>query len=458
MIADDSTDCNKNVADMPVSRNGAQVVIDVSTEASDTPKSPQHRAIIAGMAAWELWEDLSNAERLGVIFDHYRMPTQWFDESALPVLVAVWRDPVLRGRIKAKFKEIGGSPWDLANAVEDLLPDEPGMQSGATPDQGAVSSAAERPRFTTITAAELFAMNLAPLKWIVQDVLPAGATLFVGKGKDGKSLMAWNLCMAVVSGGVALGRYPVQQGDVLYLALEDGKRRAQKRLFDQMALAKMNKPPEGLEIVPWEAPRVREGFEPALEAWLDAHPLASLVVVDILEKIRPRRTHNGSVYADDYEAIAPLQRIVQERNAALLIVHHSNKSRPDDFRDTASGSMGLIGACDTFWGLRRLGGEANAELKIIGRDVEAQDLALRFEAGFWTVLGDAETVNLNVAHQAILDALTAAGYPLSPKQLAIDLGVNRNTMKSHLHRLEQKGLVLNLGNGHYIPRLMRESE
>lgn len=441
-----------NLSDMHVASNGTHYT-NLHTIGPGAPASPRYRAILAGMEAWEIWEDLSDQERLQVIYDHYA-PPQWFDEQALAVLVAVWRDAALRGRIKAQFKAIGGSPWDLANAVAELMPGRwDASQKSAVSGQAARPSADERPRFKTITAQELFSMVIPPQLWIVQDVLPAGATLFVGRSKDGKSMMAWNICMAVATGGTALGRYPVHQGHVLYLALEDGERRAQKRLKEQMVLANMDAPPEHLEIVPWDVPRMGEGFEPALLTWLDDHLSATLVVVDILEKIRPRRIRNGSVYADDYAAIAPLQHIAQERNVAVLIVHHSNKTKPEDFRDSASGSTGLVGACDTFWALKRMAGDDKADLKIIGRDVDTQDLALRFEAGFWTVVGDVETVNMNAAHQAILDALADAGCPLTPTMLATLLNVNLNTMKSHLRRLEQKGLVVDMGNGHYIHRL-----
>ena len=56
-------------------------------------------------------------------------------------------------------------------------------------------------RFETISAADLLAKVLPPQQWIVPDILPVGATLLAGRGKDGKSLMMWNLCLAVATGG-----------------------------------------------------------------------------------------------------------------------------------------------------------------------------------------------------------------------------------------------------------------
>jgi hypothetical protein len=289
------------------------------------------------------------------------------------------------------------------------------------------------------------------LPWIIPNILPPGATLFTGRGKDGKSLLAWNLCLAVATGGKALGQYDVPEGEALYLCLEDGERRAKKRLMDQMAYMDMEEVPTKLDLVLWESPKVGEGFEEALTTWLDEHPQARLVIVDILERVRPRRTRNGSVYADDYAALAPLQRIAQERNIGVLIIHHSNKTRPEDFRDTANGSMGLIGACDTFWSLQRIAGKADAVLHIIGRDVDAAELALRFADGFWSVLGNAADYRRSKESQEIIDALTTAGKPQTPKELARLLNIPVGTMRVRLKRMLDRSEVLNHGDG-YIPR------
>jgi hypothetical protein len=456
MIADHDDDPNGNLEDMRASCNGTHVATDRDTFDTNTPESPWYRAMKAGLEAWEIWQDMSNAERLDMILT--QMPQQqWYlhdpyTTDNLSTLAAFRSDAKMWGYIKAVFKSKGGNPWDLERAVEQALQEQ---AADAAPH---ARSSTERPRFHIMSAAELYAKSIPPQAWIIQDLLPAGATLFAGRGKDGKSLLAWNLCFAVATGGMALGRYHAEQGNVLYLALEDGERRAQKRLKEQMNHANMRIPPAYLDLVLWEAPRIGEGFEEACLTWLDERAAPRLVVVDILEKIRPRRTRNTGVYADDYAAIAPLQRLAQEHDIGLLIVHHSNKSKPDDFRDTANGSMGLIGACDSFWGLQRIAGEADAVLKIIGQDVDTQELAMRFANGFWSVLGDAATVTMNATYQAILETLTTEARPLTPTTLATMLDLNINTMKSSLKRLVDKGLVVKWGTGHYIPRLPKETE
>src|SRR5215207_462541 len=75
------------------------------------------------------------------------------------------------------------------------------------------------------TAAELMDMELEPIRYIVPGYIAEGLTLLAGKGKIGKSYLLLGTAIAIATGGVAFGTIPVEEGDVLYLALEDNKRR-----------------------------------------------------------------------------------------------------------------------------------------------------------------------------------------------------------------------------------------
>ena len=64
---------------------------------------------------------------------------------------------------------------------------------------------------------------------------PEGCILFAGRPKLGKSWFVLQLGLAVASGDDAFGGFPVNRGDILYLALEDTRRRLQSRAKQLLA-------------------------------------------------------------------------------------------------------------------------------------------------------------------------------------------------------------------------------
>jgi RecA-family ATPase len=74
-------------------------------------------------------------------------------------------------------------------------------------------------------------MTFPPLSWILPNIIPAeGLTILCSKPKFGKSWLVLDLCIACTHDRFTLGKIKPTQGDVLYLALEDSKRRLQRRM------------------------------------------------------------------------------------------------------------------------------------------------------------------------------------------------------------------------------------
>ena len=80
------------------------------------------------------------------------------------------------------------------------------------------------------TATSLQFMTFAALKYIVPDLIVEGCVLLAGKPKAGKSWFVLDIGLAVACGGYRLGDKKCEQGDVLYLALEEADRRLQRRI------------------------------------------------------------------------------------------------------------------------------------------------------------------------------------------------------------------------------------
>jgi hypothetical protein len=299
----------------------------------------------------------------------------------------------------------------------------------------------------TITAVELMNLELPPVRWAVPGLIPEGVTLLCGKPKLGKSWMALGIAIATATGGVALGSRHVDQGEVLYLALEDSHRRMEKRMGK---LLRGGAAPPKFHLAT-KCPRLDEGGVEALERWLEDHADARLIVVDILKKVRPRVGGNRSVYDADYEALEELVPLAAEHGVAILVVHHLRKLDADDPLDTISGSTGLSGGVDGVLVLKRDRGRADAYLHVDGRDIEEPtELALRWDAEVagWTIAGDAEEYRSAELRTAITRVLENNDEPMTPTEVAEALGKSANTVKQRMWTMSRDGQLLN-SNGRY---------
>src|SRR6266849_5826279 len=91
--------------------------------------SPEYRAIKASLDAYEMWEAMSNEERLEMILDRYP-PFQWIEEQQLPTIALFQHDAIKWGRIRAKGKDCGVDVWDLEKAVDAFLKDQQTTREG----------------------------------------------------------------------------------------------------------------------------------------------------------------------------------------------------------------------------------------------------------------------------------------------------------------------------------------
>jgi hypothetical protein len=298
------------------------------------------------------------------------------------------------------------------------------------------------------TAAELMAQEFPAVRWAVPKVIPQGVTILAGKPKMGKGWFLLGVGVAISTGGVALGKVPVEQGDCLYLALEDNRRRLQGRLDKLLMDARA---PVHLHVAT-EWPRLDEGGVEELDDWLAIHPDARAVFIDTLKKVRPRTSGNKSLYDVDYEALEPLIPLAADHGVAIVVVHHTRKLAAADALDEISGSTGLSGGADGVLVLKRERGRADAYLHVTGREIEEEaELALRWDqntAG-WTIVGDADEYRLNEERAEVLRVLEEAGEPIGPRDVADALGADYNATRQRLYQMGRSGEVEVVGRGRY---------
>jgi hypothetical protein len=311
-------------------------------------------------------------------------------------------------------------------------------------------------RRTSWTADELMAFEFPALLWAVAGIIAAGLNLLVGAPKLGKSWFALNIAIAVACGGKALGRVDVDQGEVLYLALEDPARRMQNRLGKVLAGVRA---PRALTITV-ECEPLPKGGADRIRKWLDAHPDARLIVVDVFAAVRGRSDVRADRYEMDYAAASALKDIADDYGVAILVVHHTRKAASDDFLDMVSGTQGLAGAADAVLVLTRARNSKQAVLKVTGRDVEEAEYALELDAsvGTWTMLdAPASEVDLSEQRRRILDTLREEPG-IGPKRIAEKSGVDHNVVKQLVRRMVHDNQLVTDGKGRYFEQLALDSD
>jgi AAA domain len=314
--------------------------------------------------------------------------------------------------------------------------------SGDTRDSGVI------PARTSWTAPELMSTVFPEPKWAVEGIVPEGASLLAGPPKVGKSWLGLGLAVSVASGGLALGRVPVTEGDALYLALEDPGRRVQQRLGKVLA---GDRPPPRLTVTV-ACPPIASGGSDRICGWLDRNPGARLVIVDVLARVRSAPGQNIPRYDADYAAITELKTIADKYAIAVLVVHHTRKMTDADFLQEVSGTNGLAGAADSILVLRRSRGEADGVLHVTGRDVDEAEYALKFAAdlGSWQLLeGPAIEHTIGETRSAILKYVRE-NEGSSPKQIASGAGLGYELVKKTVARMADDGQLDTDGNGHYL--------
>ncbi len=290
-----------------------------------------------------------------------------------------------------------------------------------------------------ISAKELGEKEFAPPRWAIPELIPEGLTILGGRPKVGKSWLCLSLAVAVATGGMALGKIQVDQGEALFLALEDPPRRLKERLDKIMPFGAL---PASLHfLTATDFPPLFQGGLDALSAWLKEHSQARLLVIDTFGRIKPPRGRNADSYDHDVQIMGILQGLSVQHKIALVLVHHTKKLNEVDFLANLSGTHGLTGSADCVAELTRTArGQMDGTLKLTGRDIEEQELAMRFvpDLGLWEIMGEAREFSKSQERQEILLVLRENG-PISANQLAEITGKNIGTIRKILYRMKEKG-------------------
>ena len=193
------------------------------------------------------------------------------------------------------------------------------------------------------------------------------------------------------------------QGDCLYLALEDSKRRLNDR---ELKLKLNNLTPPYIDV---EAPYLNMGLEESLQNWIDSVPNPKLICIDTLARVKSRTGFNkaGTVYDHDNDTLRNIQKLSIQNAVSTTMVSHLNKAPQDYAFDKITGSTGLQGICDAMWLVER--GEHGTQSTLIGRGRDIMDFeySLNWNQETWRYdwVGNLQEVKLSDNRKEVLEAM-----------------------------------------------------
>lgn len=242
----------------------------------------------------------------------------------------------------------------------------------------------KRPVFATADA--LLAKDITPPPFTVEGLLPAGLCILSAPSKTGKSWLSVALCEAVATGSPFWGRRTTQ-GDALYLDLEGSEWALQGRM------KKMGVVPSEHFQYHFSAPPMDGGFTEFIDEWRESVQSPRLIVIDVVQRVKPINKGRGNAYESDYQLFPKLNDYAVQHGIAIIAVTHNKKSSvplADDY-EAISGSVAQMAAAATTWLIKGKRGQSEDKtFMATGRLIREVEDSISFNANTcrWENNGD----------------------------------------------------------------------
>ena len=342
--------------------------------------------------------DWSDDERIEYLFDFYSLVLPNDRDTKLKKMQRV---------VKANNQKTKNAGYV---SYADYIGVEPSQMKkwlgwiGNTPDKDQYKKTPSRRDFLAngIDLKGLMTEEIPPLKYAVQPILPEGLVCIAGRPKAMKSWLMYKLCFCVENGLNFLG-HTVEQGNALYLALEDSKRRLKDRAYKMGHDKELNFPTTDVE-----APYLGMGLEEDLQKWIDGVPKPKLIVIDTLARVKAAvGFKKGTAYDIDNELLRKVQHLAITNGVCICFVTHLSKATQDYNFDKITGSVGLQGMTDAMWLVDRGDVSPNASITGRGRDILDFEYAVKWNDNTMTYdyVGNKVQIEINENRKMILDAM-----------------------------------------------------
>jgi hypothetical protein len=312
---------------------------------------------------------------------------------------------------------------------------------------------------TEFMVGDLDTMIIPPTRWLVDGLIAPGLTILAAPPKQGKSYLALQTALCAGAGVDVLER-ATQASRVTYFDLEEWHGLLKERVDPIRAAHKLTqKLPVKIKLTTGTGEAALRDME------REVADGSRLIIVDIFAKIRDELSENAkqNAYARDIAFVGTLaQAVLSWTDTAVVVVHHGNKGKHDDWQSKISGSSGITGASHTNIymarpDLRGMNEDDKREamryrtLHAIGKQVRDQEIAIEMlpNMGGWKVSNVKPwEISVTRKQKQIVDVLRQhAPESVSSKDLAAILGARQTNVRQMCYQMVQQGVIASDGRG-----------
>jgi archaellum biogenesis ATPase FlaH len=273
-----------------------------------------------------------------------------------------------------------------------------------------------------------------PVDWILQNLISAGSlNVIVGEPGCGKTYLMISLGVCIALGKAWLG-LSTKQGRVLFVDEESGERRLARRLGEVL------RGEFGDESTPFNfISLARFKFEHEedciLLSTLIEENTYSLVVIDALADVMDGDENSKE---ETQPLLSALRRVAETTNAAIVVIHHTNKM--GGYR----GSSAIKASADLMLFVKSDGDDGEVTLEVQkSRDAEPIKLSaeLTWNDGQFWVEGRTKEDSLCVEEQYVIDYLKEKGESYVPDIIKDPQACTPERARKAIYRLARKNRI-----------------
>ena len=354
--------------------------------------------------------------------------------------------------IETLEKRPGNAYWILDQTLEDLAPLRKNTQAWsqimtAARQQGldvpswlaALDDASKRRNGhahfpVPISGTHVLQAEHPPLRCFVEEILAEGLTILAGKPKKGKSCVALDMGVSISVGRQAFMKFVTTRAKVLYVSLEDGERRIQRRLHAiQSNLTTLTH----MDFL-YSFPRLGDGAYEALAHYAETY---QVIIIDTLGRILPTQSptrQSLSEYQLLTDVLAPIHQLAEDKHMAIVPIDHVRKASVDDDIDGIIGSQAKGGMADHILFYTRKGREKDGVLQVLGRDLEDEKFVLSMVDGHLEFLGKGEIYELDSEHNKIITILGEEARPMTVRDIMLAMGIQGDAHYERFRKVLQR--------------------